>query len=205
MKKIFVVVLAFVFSLATKAQINVGIQAGAVSGTQAISASGVTVGSSATFGWRAGVVTDIGFGSGLSLMPQLNVVRKGGKYTITDPSIEAKLMYLELPLNIAYQRMGLHFGVGPVMSLGLSGTETMGTQSVNVAFDGKANGVDDKSHYKQMVFGGNVFAGYTLPTGLFFTLNYNFDLSNSSVDPEFSQKNKYLGLSVGFLLLHTKR
>jgi hypothetical protein len=205
MKKLMFVTVAFAASICLKAQVNVGIQAGAVSGTQAISGSGITISSEARFGWRAGIVTDIGFGSGLSFMPQLNVVQKGGKYTITTPEMEAKLMYLELPLNFGYQKMGFHFGLGPVVSMGLSGKETAGTESVDVAFDGKANGSDDKSHYKQIAFGGNVFAGYTLPTGLFFTLNYNFDLSSSSVEPDFTQKHKYLGLSVGYLFVHTKR
>ena len=66
--------------------------------------------------WKAGVVADIPVAENLSFVPQLSLLSKGGKIKdsynesyegveyVIKTQADAKLTYLELPLNIAYKK-----------------------------------------------------------------------------------------------------
>lgn len=133
--------------------------------------------------------------------------------------------YLEVPINFLYKTelgSGKFFGgFGPYVALGLggktkySGLVGIGTGIIGadgdskVKFDGKKYPVDGTaeekaaynkdSHYKALDAGANFILGYELKNGLQFSVNYSLGLTNSAVEDKESHKNRYFGVSAGFL------
>lgn len=174
------------------------------------------------YSWKVGVVAKMPIGTNLSFMPQLNLLSKGGKFEESesgnemgiDYSIEAKdkvnLTYLELPLNVVYNYNSFFIGAGPSISYGLSGKGDVyykfsfdgnvdeNAYDYKVKFDGDENADDDDEHLKAFEFGANIFAGYQLPNGLFFSAQYNKGLSNISPYEDTKIKTGYFGIGVGY-------
>lgn len=146
----------------------------------------------------------------------------GGGATITTVgNSETNLSFVELPLNIAYnsaseEGSGFFGGLGPVLSFGIGGqTESAltikttfpgipdqtisNTSKADIKFDGEKNATDGKDHFKGFEFGGNVFAGYKLSSGVFVKGYYNMGFSNLSPKDKTSFKTSYFGISVGYL------
>lgn len=174
------------------------------------------------YGGKVGVIAKMPIGTNLSFMPQLNLLSKGGKFEESESgnelgveySIDAKdkvnLTYLELPLNVVYNYNSFFIGAGPSISYGLSGKGDVyykfsfdGNADENaydykVKFDGKENADDDDYHLNAFEFGANIFAGYQLPNGLFFSAQYNKGLSNISPQEGTTLKTGYFGIGVGY-------
>lgn len=175
--------------------------------------------------WKLGLETEIPLTDQFVFAPQLNLLSKGGKINMkgeidlgTGPipfnlDGNAKLTYLELPLNFKYKTPGGFFiGAGPSISYGLGGEldgdatfSFMGqTQSepfnVDVKFDGKkAEDVDDEDlHFKALDFGATVLAGYQLPNGIQINAHYNHSFSNIDPNSGSESRNKYFGLGVTY-------
>ena len=240
MKKISIVLVASLFTAVTGfSQVNFGIQAGANLAKVMEENDGQKQnGNKFLFGYKFGGVAKIPVSDQFSFMPELNYVAKGGKLKSTDVTVsgivkttivsegETKLSFIELPLNIAYTSAsedgsGFFGGLGPVISLGISGKsngtatstiEVTGfpTQSASssfngdVVFDGKANATDGKGHLKGLEFGGNIFAGYQLSNGLFAKATYNMGFSNLSPEDKTSFKTSYFGISLGYFFGQSK-
>ncbi|MEO6722346.1 MAG: outer membrane beta-barrel protein [Ferruginibacter sp.] len=114
MKKIFLLSsIVMIFSIATKAQIRVGIQAGANLSNQSRNdfKGSKLISNKAFKGFHAGVVADIPLTSHLYLQPQLQYTRKGARYTGAFGT-DAKLTmhYVEMPVNILY-KVDMPFGI----------------------------------------------------------------------------------------------
>jgi hypothetical protein len=103
-----------------------------------------------------------------------------------------------------YQSKGFFGGVGPSIAFGVGGkvkAESSGTSDeVKVKFDGKTEDevTDDNLHLKALDLGGQIIAGYKLPSGFFFNVHYNFGLSNISPESEGTMKNNYFGFGIGY-------
>ena len=176
-------------------------------------------------GIKAGFVGIIPFGT-VSFMPELNFVQKGFKYKnsetvfpgiISATDYKATLNYIEVPLNFAFNLpAGVFVGLGPVVSLGLSG-KVKGTDTNTgfpdnnydnkVKFDGKKDADlaanDDDYHLRRFNVGADVFAGFKSSMGLFAKVGYNYDFLNldpnksDSNDPSF--RTSGVSLSVGYV------
>jgi hypothetical protein len=208
MRKIF---LATIFSVATfailNAQVSFGIHAGGVLANMETKSSGITIKGDSRFGWKVGGVANVSLAETFAFMPQLNVLSKGSKMEVSGNGYSAKqtsnLTYVELPLNFVYTSGGFFGGVGPSIGFGVGGKvkyEETGSasQEANVKFDGKKDAQDDKFHLKALDFGGQVIAGYKLPSGLFFNVHYNLGFSNISPEDGETVKNKYFGFGIGY-------
>jgi hypothetical protein len=206
MKKLFVAS-AFLLSFCwSQAQIQLGVHTDGIFAYQTAKASGTNATTDSRFSWKAGLVGNLGLNRQISFMPQLNLVNKGAKfeYTGTGNTVTqvTKLTYIELPLNLVYNFNGFFGGIGPVLSYGVSGKQTVldgaDTRSYKMKFDGKTDISDGYSHMKAFEFGGDLIAGYKLKNGVFFNAQYNLGLSNVGSSPEGTLKNNYFGFGVGY-------
>ena len=169
----------------------------------------------------------------LSFMPQLNLLSKGGKLdqsetsdfggtTVTETiKADAKLTYVELPLNFVYTTAdaeeglgGFFIGIGPNIGFGLGG-KIDGTYTISalgqtesepldtdVKFDGKSDDEldsnDEDAHFKRLDFGANIIAGYQLSNGLFINAHYTHGFSNINPNSGIESKNRYFGFGIGY-------
>jgi hypothetical protein len=207
MKRIILMAALVAGVVTTQAQTSFGIHAAGILANTEQKESGVTIKGDSKFGWKIGGVANVPVASAISFMPQLNVLTKGSKYEVSESGFTfkqtANLTYVELPLNFVYNSGGFFAGIGPSIGFGIGGkikVEETGEPDVeaDVKFDGKKDATDGKAHLKALDFGGQVIAGYKLPSGLFFNLHYNHGFSNISPESDSEMKNKYFGFGVGF-------
>jgi hypothetical protein len=138
------------------------------------------------------------------------------KSTSEDFTTTTRIGYLELPLNLLFRPVfgngHILLGFGPYMALGITGKQVYDYN--NFSYERKVkfkNVVDandlgeiDIAYYRPFDAGGNIFAGYELDMGLFFTLNAQMGLLK--VNPELAGAendetvfhNTGFGLSVGY-------
>ena len=123
-----------------KSQVSFGVQAGGHLSSVEAKQNGTTFpGKKSTFGFKIGGVASVPLSGPLSFMPELNFVRKGGKFSRTetvDLGVLGKITnnikqeyspsFIEVPLNLAYNAgneggSGFFGGLGPVVSFGIGG------------------------------------------------------------------------------------
>jgi hypothetical protein len=131
-------------------------------------------------------------------MPQLNVLAKNSSISEGTDNVDINMTYVELPLNFVYTSNGFFAGVGPSIAFGVGGKFKSAGDEADIKFDGKKDATDDKVHLKGLDFGGQIIAGYKLPSGLFFNVLYNHGFSNISPESDETMKNKYFGFGIGY-------
>ena len=210
MKKVLMTLTVAAIATTSFAQ-SFGVQVGGNLASQSYkydNSGGITISTKSKFGLILGVVAEMPITEAINFRPELNYIQKGSKFTSGTDELTTTLNYLELPLNFVYNAEAgsgnAFFGLGPVIGLGLSGTEkskSSGSESTTkVKFDGKDNSTstDDFSHLKSIDFGLNLIAGYKFENGVFANVGYAFGLSNISPDNGGSLKNSGLSIKVGY-------
>ncbi|MBL7728335.1 MAG: outer membrane beta-barrel protein [Dinghuibacter sp.] len=223
MKKIVMLCFAAISISATQAQIRVGIQAGAALSRTSFEfvddVNSVTTisGNSLHTGYKVGIIVSKKINPKVSFAPELNLVKKGARFAYPDQTVyyptnpgyyRAKVsnMFGELNLNLSFGaqgKEGLFAGFGPTISYGFSGKvkdnfENINTTvTTNVKFDGKDNTTDNNFHLKALEFGGNAFAGYQGPSGLFIKGFVHLSGSNLAVADREKFRTNYFGLAIG--------
>lgn len=226
-KGILLVLLSAGVALAANAQVSFGVHANGIGagGKMESEVEGETIKFDLKnrFSWKAGAVAFVPIAPNFTIMAQLNLLSKGGKisesysesYEGTDYSIEtkmeARLTYIEVPLNITYSSENFWVGAGPSLSYGIGGKSTSSfvtkadgkvvessEEEGKVKFDGKADNSDDL-HLKALEMGANFTAGYKFNNGLFVQANFNLGLSNISPAENSTWKNRYFGIGVGYV------
>ena len=136
-----------------------------------------------------------------ALMPGVQLIRKGNKYSDSFGTDVTRLLYLELPVYALYRHplpdnKGEVFGgLGPYFALGLSGKSkyTFNSQTSEFAAFGN-NGI-----YKRFDAGLALTAGYQFTNSVRLRLSYEWGLinieSNAGDDKTF---NRALSLNVGY-------
>jgi hypothetical protein len=169
-------------------------------------------------GFQAGVVADIGF-QHFSIQPGLVFITKGQQFTNEFSTVSnnqtysyhetgsERFNYLELPVNLLYKIQAapgakIHAGGGPYVGYGLSGTaiaHVSGSQTSD--YTGPLTfGTDQaKDDFKLFDYGINLIAGVELKNHFTIDLNYGLGLKNISWGSGSDEKNRSLGLSVGYL------
>jgi len=169
--------------------------------------------------FHAGVIADISLTKNFSLQPGLFYSAKGAKVdqligggpasTPQRVTSTARLNYLELPVNFLYKRaLGpgkIFAGFGPYLAYGVGGKiktnyEHYGHVESEVKFKNKKDIDANIAYVKPFDAGANFIAGYELKMGLLFSVNYSLGLTNTSPYESETEKNHYLGISVGYLL-----
>ncbi|RYY93202.1 MAG: PorT family protein [Chitinophagaceae bacterium] len=177
--------------------------ANAVLATQSISAGGFSVNSQSRFGWKAGVVGELPLSGNLRLMPQVNLVSKGGKFAEDGEGLNLKLTYVEVPVLLTYNVSNFFFGAGPSVSFGVGGDVSIsdGTETIStkVKFDGKEDADGEFAHLKSTDIGLQFIGGVNLPKGFFVNAHYSLGLTGITPgdNSEGSMKNRYFGFGIG--------
>src|SRR5688572_21023549 len=118
----------------SNAQVKLGVHASGILAsakqTEEEDGESITIKHKSRASWKAGVSADIPVSENFSIVPQLNILSKGGKpgysYSFEDMGFdysikldgEMKLTYLELPVNFMYKSNGFMVGAGPSISMG---------------------------------------------------------------------------------------
>jgi hypothetical protein len=176
-------------------------------------------------GWHLDLVINMPLGyDGFYLQPVIRYITKGTSFNesripkaeltglYVPKGSQMKLNYLELPFNIVYKcPLGVGSitgGFGPYVGYGLQG---------RYDFDIMQNGRSITQNSKQVQFsrradnnlavvrmypwdaGANFMLGYEFDNGIMFGVNYSMGLTDIDRIDGMSSKNKYLGISAGFL------
>ncbi|WP_426671336.1 porin family protein [Mucilaginibacter sp. McL0603] len=211
----FPLVLITTFSFAQT--FNLGIKGGVNLSTVAFSgpALNFTGDNQNRAGYQVGVTADVGF-QHFSIQPGLFFITKGGKYieefdyvsnsqTYVEHVVgNTKYNYLELPVNLLYKLRAapgvkIYAGGGPYMDYSLSGTSTQHvTGSTTYDYHGDISyGSDHNKDDKRINYGINFIAGVELKKH--FTIDLNYSLGLTSIAWGITDKNRTVGLSVGYL------
>ncbi len=208
MKKYFIILILMVTtaSYAVSQSPTFGVQAGITLANEKAKFENTSEKNDSKIGFTAGVLADFPLQENLSFQPSINFTQKGGKSKENDfGSEKITLNYLEVPLNFVYkvgERGQAYFGLGPVLSVGLSGKDKFefegATEEEDITF-----GSNEDEDLKRFEFSGNILAGYMITDGLSITANYNMGISsivhsNNNIDA--SLRNNYFGIRLGYLL-----
>ncbi len=161
-------------------------------------------------GFHAGVNVLMPISLEIYFQPGLLFSTKGASNQDDSPGIKYNLNYLELPLNLVYRgQLGNNFvllGFGPYLGFAINGNVDVGGEERKIVFKNTVETGDPLTtpYMKRFDAGANIFAGYELENGLFFTLNTQLGLlklnpeDNRLGDNESLVKNTGFGLSAGF-------
>jgi hypothetical protein len=168
--------------------------------------------------FHAGIIADIALAKNFSLQPGLFFSSKGAKLEQMVPDAAdslhkvtstARLNYLELPVNFLYKHeLGpgkIFAGFGPYLAYGVGG-KIITTQAhydspeLEVKFENRKDYSANVAYVRPLDAGANFIAGYEFKMGLVFSVNYSLGLTNTSPYESETEKNHYLGISVGYLL-----
>lgn len=169
--------------------------------------------------FNLGVTADIPVAPDFYFQPGLLFTTKGAKskdkFLGMDMSAEYNLSYIELPLSLLYKPMlgNGHFilGFGPYLAYGVGGKVKY--EINNVSTDEKIVFVNefesanpqDMKYFRALDFGGNLFFGYELLSGISVQLNTQLGLAKINADNTLAPdsktafKNTGVGLSVGYI------
>lgn len=167
-------------------------------------------------GYHGGVNAQIPVAPEFYFQPGLMLSAKGAKNAESFEMAMAskiRLTYLEMPLNFVYKAaLGdgyFMLGFGPYLAYGVGGKVIWESDSGSAAYDvkfKKGNNSASSSIFYLRPFdaGGNIFAGYELPGGLFFQFNTQLGMLDISWENELLPddnsvlKNTGFGLSAGY-------
>ncbi|RPI76105.1 MAG: PorT family protein [Ignavibacteriales bacterium] len=158
-------------------------------------------------GFHAGVNAQIPIAPEFYFQPGLLFTTKGAKNA--DGS-STKLSYIELPLNMVYKALvgngKFMLGFGPYLGYAIGGKVIAANGSeADIEFK---NTIDTETEdptriYRAFDAGGNIFAGYELPAGIFLQMNTQFGMVKINPDSgdssnKTSIRNSGFGLSIGY-------
>ena len=168
--------------------------------------------------FHVGVVVGIPVAPDFYFQPGLLFTTKGAKskdrFLGMDMSVEYNISYIELPMNFLYKPMlgNGHFllGFGPYLAYGIGGKAkfTIGTLSTEekIVFtkDYTPEDQNDWKYFKNLDYGGNLFFGYELSSGISLQVNTQLGLAKINADNKTLSNNKSefrntgFGLSLGY-------
>jgi hypothetical protein len=168
--------------------------------------------------FHIGAVVGIPVAPNFYFQPGLLFSTKGAKsenqFLGLDMSAEYNISYIELPLSFLYKpKVGKgHFflGFGPYLAYGIGGKAKSVIENVsseeNIKFTNEYESLNpyDWKYFKHLDYGGNLFFGYELNSGLSLQLNTQLGLAKINADNstlpnnESEFRNTGFGLSLGY-------
>ena len=199
MKKLILSAIAVIsFTIASQAQLKVGIKAGAGLTNQRINVTeGSIYSSDHVKGYHAGVISDLQLGRNFYLQPQVLFSQKGVTLLNTNGhDATIKMSYVEVPVNLLYKFNlpcgKIFLGAGAAFSYAVAGKQTIDGQKTDL-YSGDKN-------WKREDISLNFTAGFEFNNGLFASINSQKGLLNTSQVSGVSAKNESLSVSVGYLI-----
>jgi hypothetical protein len=159
----------------------------------------------------------------LYLQPLIRYVTKGARFqTLEGPkpanifesaTDKIRIHYLELPLNIVY-KFPMSFGkitagLGPYVAYGIAGRYNTAIQyngSIvqesyqNIEFSNGASASPTDMRLRRWEGGANFMVGIEFNNALMLGVNYGYGLTDLDKSVNTTVKNRYIGISMGFLL-----
>lgn len=216
-KLISIVTLLLISAMSLQAQIEFGVQGGVnFQNLTGKDESGEKLENDLTLGFNLGAFARIPIAPDFYFQPGLLYSMKGTQFkpslvkAASDDNVVVHLSYIEMPLNILFKpQIGnghILVGFGPYIAYGISGKMKYKSDESDIVFKGTVKTGDDlsKMYMKGFDAGANIFAGYELPMGLFFSLNTQLGMLNLTPDYEGEDegdsviKNTGFGLTVGY-------
>lgn len=204
MKKQLLLLMAAVFGFgisSSYAQASFGIKAGVnIANVNFDSGSSLSIQPDALVGFYAGPFAKLGVSDKFAVQPELLLSMQGYSFDFgdmveeveIDGKVDAQNLYLNLPIMARFYPIeALHLEAGPQVGLLLSSKVKAGGES----FD------NEEDAMKDLDFGLNIGAGYTLPLGLIIEARYNFGLANLAEDTEGSDgsvTNRVFSFGLGY-------
>ncbi|NSL85961.1 PorT family protein [Chitinophaga sp. Mgbs1] len=228
MKQLFLLtVITFSVTLSAVSQIRFGIKAGyglATASEKKYANIGSTQRKSNITGLHAGAVADIPLTKYFALQPGLFYYQKGVNFKRNSYSAalgqqfrvdsDEKLNYLELPVNfVGKLPLGtgkIFAGLGPYVAMGIHGkiksdiylSGSHLTDNREIKFGGKEQDMTDPHSdvpMKHFDAGASFTIGYEMKMGLVFSVGYSLGLTSISVETDGTLRNRYAGISIGYL------
>ncbi len=161
-------------------------------------------------GFHAGANVIIPVGTDIYFQPGLVFSQKGASSTLSLVTIDYKMNYIDIPLNLLYRgKLGEGYvmvGFGPYVAFALSGKVIAGSVTSDIEFKNTIELTDPltTTYMKSLDAGAGVFAGYETGFGIYIQLNTQIGLINISPEDtrvgedNSSLKNVGFGVSVGY-------
>ena len=157
-------------------------------------------------GIRLGVPVDFKIANNCYIETGLVYSMKGLKLSGYETELRYTYHYLETPVLFTYTVKNVFVSAGPYFGIAAGGTgklisiDTTYNKKIEIGNDSATDGI------RRMDFGLIVRAGYELPAGLFFAVQYAAGLANIEPVVNVSQKNRAFSLCVGyFFKQHPKK
>ncbi|RPE13730.1 PorT family protein [Chitinophaga lutea] len=175
-------------------------------------------------GWHLDLMINVPLANGFYFQPVIRYITKGSGFSETrTPKTELdglyipkgarlQLNYLEIPLNFVYKLPlgpgNLRAGLGPYAARGLKGRyhydivkngQSITQNSKKVQFSREANDNIAVVRMHPWDAGANFTLGYEFNNGLMLGANYSMGLTDIDRSDFTESKNRYLGISLGFL------
>ncbi len=168
--------------------------------------------------FNIGAVAGIPIAPDFYFQPGLFFTTKGAKskdqFLGMEMSVEFNLTYIEMPLNLLYKPVlgNGHFflGFGPYLAYGIGGKAKFDINNVSteekIEFtkDYESLNPYDWKYFKPFDFGGNLFFGYELKSGISIQINTRLGLAKINAENKTLSGNKSefrntgYGMSLGF-------
>lgn len=180
-------------------QATFGIKAGANLANMNFESNGFNFTPESLVGFYAGPFARLGVSSQFAIQPELLLSLQGYSIDlgdlvgeeVADGKMKSQNLYLNLPVMARfYPTEALHLEAGPQVGLLL-----------NSKVKGDEGSVDDEESYKDLDFGLNIGAGYTLPLSLTIEARYNLGLANVAEGAENSDgkaTNRVFSFGLGY-------
>lgn len=181
------------------AQASFGVKAGANIANVNFESNGLSFTPESLFGFYAGPFARLGVSSQFSIQPELLLSLQGYSIDIGDllgeaggdGKVNAQNLYLNLPVMARFSATeALHLEAGPQVGLLL-----------NSKFKVDEGSIEVEESYKDLDFGLNIGAGYTLPLGLSIEARYNLGLANigeGAEDSDGKATNRVFSFGLGY-------
>jgi hypothetical protein len=130
-----------------------------------------------------------------------------------DMAAEYNISYIEMPFNFVYRPVlgngHLLLGFGPYVAYGFGGKAKFSVNNTSteekIVYTNEYQNLNpfDWKYFRHMDYGGNLFFGFELNSGLLLQLNTQFGMAkinsdNTTFDNELEFRNTGYGLSLGF-------
>jgi len=172
--------------------------------------------------WHADLLLNIPVVYNFYLQPVVRYITKGANFERPDASPSGvylpvagsvKLHYLELPLTIVYKipvAFGkIAIGAGPYAGYGLDGEYELGIRyngrvvqntAQDIDFNDQSGIIPTNTQLRRWEAGVNLMLGLELNNFLLIGANYSLGMTDVDKSSSSTLKNRYLGVSLGFLL-----